>query len=87
MSDTDLSATPGTPQTPAKAMAGTILTLVSTFVLAWIADDNGVNSQDVIGWVVSALVAAGLVGGTVFQVKNRAKYRSNSNLRAGSADR
>lgn len=78
MSDTDLSPAPGTPQTPTKALVATVLTVVGAFLTAWIADDGGANFQEVLTWAISALVTGGVVGAGTFQVKNRAKFRSNS---------
>jgi predicted benzoate:H+ symporter BenE len=67
------SATPGTPQTPTKALVATVLTAVTVFVSAWIADDNGASTQEILSWIISALVSAGVVGYPTYQVKNRAK--------------
>ena len=75
MSDYNDSPAPGVPQTATKAMVGTVLTFVTVVVSAWLADDNGASAQEVLSWVVSGLVACGLVGGAVFQVKNKAKSR------------
>lgn len=69
----DTSPAPGTPQTATKALVATVLTAVTVFVSAWIADDNGTSTQEVLSWIVSALVAAGVVGYPTYQVKNRAK--------------
>jgi hypothetical protein len=61
MSDTN-SPTPGTPQTATKALVATILTAVTVFVSAWLADDNGASASEVFNWALSALVSAGIVG-------------------------
>lgn len=81
MSDTDLSPTPGTPQTATKAIVATVLAVVGAFLTAWIADDGGASGQEILTWAVSALITAGVVGGGTFQVKNRAKFRARSDAR------
>lgn len=70
--DNNLSPAPGVPQTPYKAYAATVLAFVTIFVSAWIADDNGTNFQEVLTWVISALVGSGITGATTYQVKNKA---------------
>lgn len=77
----DVTPAPGTPQTATKAMVGTVLTFVTVVVSAWLADDNGASGQEVLSWVVSGLVACGLVGGAVFQVPNKAKFRARNDAR------
>lgn len=71
----DVTPAPGTPQTATKALVGTVLTFLTVVAGAWIADDGGVSGQEVLTWIVSGLVACGLVGGAVFQVPNKAKAR------------
>lgn len=68
-----LSPAPGTPQTPYKAYASTALTLVVAFALIWIADDGAFTSKEMASAAVQSLIGAGLVGGTTFAVKNKAK--------------
>lgn len=72
------SPAPGTPQTAYKAYAATALAFVTILVSAWIADDNGVTGQDVLGWVVAAVVGSGLTGGATFTVKNKALARRSA---------
>lgn len=58
------------PKRPYKAYGATILAFVTVLVSAWINDDNGVTGQEVLNWVISAVVASGLTGATTYAVKN-----------------
>jgi hypothetical protein len=70
---TEYSAAPGTPQSPTKAIAATVLAFVTIFVSAWIADDNGATGQEILTWIISAVIGSGITGGATYQVKNKAK--------------
>lgn len=71
--DNNLSAAPGVPQTPTKAVVATVLAFLTILVSAWIADDNGASGQEILSWVISALVGSGLTGGATYQAKNKRK--------------
>lgn len=70
---TDYSAAPGTPQTSTKAVAATVLAFLTIVVSAWISDDNGTSTKEIISWIVMGLIGSGLTGGATYQVKNKAK--------------
>jgi hypothetical protein len=71
--NSNLSPAPGTPQTPHKAVAAAVLAFLTILVSAWIADDNGASGQEILGWIVEAVIGSGLTGGVTFQVKNKPK--------------
>lgn len=73
MSNTTNSAAPGTPQTALKAQVATALTAVVSFVGVWIADTDPFTAKEAAAAGITALVAAGLVGGGTYAAKNRAK--------------
>jgi len=70
---TPASPAPGTPQTPYKAYAATAVTAVVAFIGFWVADADPFTAKDAGEGLVTALVAAGLVGGTTYGVKNKPK--------------
>lgn len=69
----NLSPTPGVPQTPTKAYAATALAFIVVVVSSWIADDGGVTAKEIVSWLVSAAIGAGLTGGVTYGVRNKAK--------------
>lgn len=69
----NLSAAPGVPQTSTKAVVATVLAFLTILVSAWIADDGGASGQEILSWVISAVLGSGLTGGLTYQAKNVAK--------------
>jgi hypothetical protein len=67
----NLSPAPGTPQTPTKAYAATALAFLTVVLSAWIADDGGVTAKEIVAWIVSAAIGAGLTGGVTYKVQNK----------------
>lgn len=67
------SPAPGTPQTGYKAYVATALTVVVSFVMWWVADEDPFTAKEAAEGAVGALIAGGLVGGGTFVVKNKAK--------------
>lgn len=72
MSNND-SPAPGTPQTPYKAYAATVVSFLATFIGVWIADTDPFTAKEVAGGLVTAAVASGLTGGVTYGVRNRAR--------------
>jgi hypothetical protein len=66
------SADPGVPQTPAKAYAATILTVLVGFATFYIADEDPFTKKEALQAAISALVAGGLVGGGTYVTRNKA---------------
>ena len=68
---TEHSPAPGTPQTPYKAYVATALTVVSGFVLAWVADTDPFTAKEAASAAIMSLVAGGVVGLPTYLTKNK----------------
>lgn len=69
---THLSPTPGTPQTPTKAVVSAALTFVAAFVTYWIADVDPFTAKEMGEAALTGAVASGIIGGGTYAVKNKA---------------
>lgn len=73
MSDIN-SPAPGTPQTGYKAYAVAAAAIIVVIVQAYLNDDDGkFTSNEFLSALVTAVIASGILGGTAFVVKNKAK--------------
>lgn len=70
----NVSPTPGTPQTPAKAFTAAIVAAVFLACLLSLYDaleDGGVTAREGVAIAIAGVVGTGLTGGATYQVKNR----------------
>lgn len=58
------------PKRPYKAYAATALAFITIVLSAWISDDGGVSGKEIVAWLISGAIGAGLTGGATFQAKN-----------------
>lgn len=69
----NFSPAPGTPQTPYKAYVAGALSFVAAFVTYWIADVDPFTGKEMGEAALAGAVSAGIIGGSTFGVKNKAK--------------
>lgn len=61
------------PMTATKAYVATGLTVLVSFLLYWVGDEDPFTPKEAAAGLVAALAAGGLVGVPTYKVRNRAK--------------